>query len=169
MATGMLDRRSAGRSSHPFMFLSTLVAISTAALQACAAPETTNREIHSTTVAASNRDASTESALHGIQLVYRFASGRTYRAAYGIHDVTFELLEPRLEPPPGKTMPYTIQTLRPGLHFVVWMDPEFYTTFVIDLDRKRLHASALRDREGLFVSTAEIIEIARPPENTGTK
>lgn len=161
-----LFRHAPDRSSRLPWLLSTTIAIGALVLPALAALAATGSEsskchLPAKPTESSERTAPGDSPLHGIELVYRFDSGRTYRAVYAPDAVTFELLEPRLDPPPGKTMPYTVETLRPDLYLVVWTDPEFHTTFVLDLERCHVHASALRHREGLFVATAEILSLDR--------
>ena len=97
-------------------------------------------------------------SIAGMRLVYRFDSGRTYRADYADETVHFQLLEPPQPDPPSETLAYTARTLRDGLFLVVWQDPAFHTTFVVDLARREIHASALREGVGSFFATAEILE-----------
>ena len=101
----------------------------------------------------------------GLTITYRFEIGRVYRASYGADTVRFELLEPATSPPVSETLPYRAQRLRDGLFLVVWDDPAFHTTFVIDLARGRLHASALRGEQGSFLGVARILSASfeEPP------
>ncbi len=100
----------------------------------------------------------------GQTVVYRFPTGRTYQAEYHCEGIRFVLLHPELSPPPSKTMPFSARSIRPGLDLVVWEDPEFHTTFVVDFERRMLHASALRDGSSAFLGQAEIVEI-RPTKS----
>jgi hypothetical protein len=97
----------------------------------------------------------------GLELVYRFPNGRTYRAEYSTETVFFVLLEPSQVDPPSRTMAYSSRKLRDDLFLVVWNEPEFHTTFAIDLHLRQVHASALREGQGSFLGTAEIIELVR--------
>jgi len=98
----------------------------------------------------------------GIKLVYRFPNGRTYRAEYSTETVFFVLLEPSQADPPSRTMEYASRKLREALFLVVWNEPEFHTTFVIDLELRKIHASALREGAKSFLGTADIVELVRP-------
>ena len=107
-------------------------------------------------------DSSSVRALEGLagnRIVYRFPNGRTYRADYGTDTIHFVLLEPLASPPPEKTMPYRARVLRKELFLVVWDDDEFFTTFVVDLAERRLHASADRGEGGRFLGEAQILEV----------
>ena len=103
----------------------------------------------------------------GQTLVYRFPSGRTYQAEYACEEMTFVLLRPQLSPPPSKTMPFSARAIRPGIDLVIWEDAEVYATFVVDLPRRQLHASALRDGSSPFLGQAEIIETRPTRDVTG--
>ena len=98
------------------------------------------------------------SSLAGTRLIYRFDSGRTYRADYADETVHFTLLEPPQPDPPSETLAYTARKLRDGLFLVVWRDVAFHTTFVVDLARREIPASALREGTRSFFATAEILE-----------
>ena len=99
------------------------------------------------------------SPLVGRELIYQFPNGRTYSATYHETAVTFVLLEPSLVAPPSATMPYSWVALRDDLTLVVWESAEFGATFVIDLGRKELHASSVREDGRPFRSRAQIIEV----------
>ena len=104
----------------------------------------------------------TPEGLSGLTLVYRFPIGRLYRASYGDETVEFALLEPRQPEAPCATLPYRARTIRPGLYLVVWEgDPRFHSTFLVDLERRELHASSLRGNDQSFFGTAAIEEIRR--------
>lgn len=100
-------------------------------------------------------------SLAGVTIRYRFLNGRTYRAAYRSGEVDFLLLEPVYAEPPGQRMPYRAVTLRDDLFLVVWDDPVYHATFVIDLAQRRLHASSQRPSGERFLGVAEILDIAR--------
>ena len=100
-------------------------------------------------------------SLAGVTIRYRFPNGRTYRAAYQSGKVDFLLLEPVYAESPGRTMPYRVVTLRDDLFLVVWDDPEYHATFVVDLAQRRLHASSQRPSGERFLGVAEILDIAR--------
>lgn len=106
------------------------------------------------------------SSLAGRTLTYQFENGRTYRAAYGLDQVDFELIAPARPDAPAATFAYRAIALRDGLFLVVWMDPAYHTTFAIDLDARTLHASALRPREGAFLGTARILSVEHQEERT---
>lgn len=95
----------------------------------------------------------------GQTLVYRFPSGRTYQAEYGCEQVRFVLLQPQISPPPSKTMPFSARAIRPGVDLVVWEDPEYHTTFVVDLERRMLYASSLLGGTSPFLEQAEVVEM----------
>lgn len=99
-------------------------------------------------------------SLAGLTLTYRFENGRIYRAAYAEEMVHLELLEPRQAAPTSAPLPYREEMLREGLFLVVWDDPSFHTTFVIDLEHRRIHASAMRAREGSFFGVARIVSVS---------
>ena len=104
----------------------------------------------------------------GQTLVYQFPSGRTYQAEYGCEQVEFVLLQPQFSPPPSKMMPFSARAIRPGLDLVVWEDPEYHTTFVVDLERRMLHASASRGGGSPFLGQAEIVEIRDTRDASGS-
>lgn len=99
------------------------------------------------------------SPLAGRELTYQFPSGRTYSATYDEATVSFVLLEPSLAEPPSATIGYSWVALRDDLTLVVWDSAEFGATFVIDLGRKELHASSVRESGRLFRGRAQIIEV----------
>ncbi len=99
------------------------------------------------------------SPLAGRELIYQFQSGRTYSATYHESAVTFVLLEPSLAEPPSATLRYSWVALRDDLTLVVWDSDEFGATFVIDLGRKELHASSVREGGQPFRGRAQIIEV----------
>ena len=100
-----------------------------------------------------------EPSLEGRTLTYRFDNGRTYRATYGPTQVDFALVAPERPDAPAATLDYRSVPLRENLFLVVWQDPDYHTTFAIDLDTRTLPASALRPREGAFLGTARILSI----------
>lgn len=97
--------------------------------------------------------------LAGRELIYQFPNGRTYSATYHETAVTFVLLEPSLADPPSATLRYSWVALRDDLTLVVWDSDEFGATFVIDLGRKELHASSVREGGQPFRGRAQIIEV----------
>lgn len=101
------------------------------------------------------------SGLSGVELVYRFPTGRTYRAKYAGESVKFVLLEPQSDDPPSATMPYLSKTIRKNVFLVVWDSVLYHSTFVVDLEEMRVYASALRGGEEAFFGTAEIIDLRR--------
>ncbi|MFK7898253.1 MAG: hypothetical protein AB8G23_20640 [Myxococcota bacterium] len=107
------------------------------------------------------------SSVVGQTVVYRFLPGRIYQARYGCSELTFVLLEPKQTPPPTKTMPYASRMLRTGLELVVWKDPEYHTTFVVDFEERSLHASALRPGGMAFLGEAEILEMRPTLDSAG--
>jgi len=99
------------------------------------------------------------SPLAGRELIYQFPNGRTYSATYHESAVTFVLLEPSLAEPPSATLRYSWVGLSDHRTLVVWDSTEFGATFVIDLDRKELHASSVREDGRSFRSRAQITEV----------
>ncbi len=99
----------------------------------------------------------------GTEMIYRFPNGRLYRARYTEKTASFVLLEPRLATQPSATFPYLHEQIRKGLHLVVWDDPAFHTTLLIDLVEGRLHASSLPMGGKSFLGSAEIVQARRVP------
>jgi len=101
-----------------------------------------------------------EQGIAGSTLMYQFDIGRIYRAAYGRETVRFELVEPVQSPPISATFPYRSEKLRDGLFLVVWEDRAFHTTFVVDFNLRRIHASADRGADDFFLGVAEILSVS---------
>ena len=110
------------------------------------------------------------SPLAGKELIYQFPSGRTYSATYHETAVSFVLLEPSQAEPPSAIMRYAWVELRDDLTLIVWDHPQFGATFVVDLGRRELHASSVREGGRRFLGRAEILEVrpARDPAEPGS-
>lgn len=127
-----------------------LAVIASIALGGCARPDPVRQEVLD--------------SVSGLELIYRFETGRVYRARYGGGLVDFELLEPRQEPPPGARLAYREIRIRPGLHLVSWVgEPKFHVTMLLDLDRNEVHFSALYDGARSVFETAELITLQPIP------
>ena len=112
--------------------------------------------------ACASAPASETETLAGLTLEYRFAVGRLYRASYGEDTVAFELLEPAAADAPRATLRYHARRVGPGLHFVAWEGPaRFRASFVIDLERRLLHASSHREAGRSFFGMATIERVER--------
>lgn len=126
-----------------------------ALLLACAAAPDRNR--------AAEEPERSDTGLAGLELVYRFDSGRTYRARYAERTVTFVLIEPEQEEPPGATLAYSARALRDDVYLVSWDgEPQYRATFVVDLVRRELHVSSWRGESGRLFASARIVKIERP-------
>lgn len=114
-------------------------------------------------VAPGTARAAVDSPVAGLEIVYRFPNGRTYRARYAEQSVRFVLLEPKQATPPTAELPYTARTLRDDVFLVSWDgEPPYRATFVIDLAQRELHLSTWREGEGRLFSTGQIVEVVRP-------
>jgi hypothetical protein len=95
--------------------------------------------------------------LAGTSITYRFPIGRLYEASYSEDQVRFALLEPEQPESPVALLPYRSRRIREGLYLVVWEgDFEIRTTLLIDLEKRRVHASALLPDGSGFFDTARI-------------
>jgi len=108
----------------------------------------------------SSRTEPLRDGLAGTSITYRFPVGRLYEASYGEDHVRFALLEPEQPESPEALLPYRSRRIREGLYLVVWEgDFEIRTTLLIDLEGRRVHASALLADGTGFFETARIESI----------
>jgi hypothetical protein len=102
--------------------------------------------------------------LDGLNLTYTYSSGRSYRLRFYDDRVSFSQLD---TPAPTLTVPYLARRITDAITLVHWMVPGRvgHVSLVIDLDARRIHASALMPGAMELLDGGPITEISGPHTN----